>query len=187
MGLWAIGEFRPVQRTWDFFATLPSVSADHALVYPEIDNRCYRVNTKEELYDLLRNEHGWRGTINPENVGENPTYPMKLERMYYPDITATSRFHHYAIYAQEIQQITQLQRVIEMYHGLEIEDGAYARYKGAGFKHVIWDGGAMHADSYTTPVCWYIFGPGLPKGPPTPPSSFVDQVSTTTNATSTGQ
>ena len=184
VGAYFVEVQRPVHRVID---SVRVADADHRSIFPPLDDRCYKVHNKTELYDLLREEHGWSGTINPEKVGENPVYPMTVGRMFYPPVLATSRFHHYSIYANEIQQISNLTRVVEMWHDMEIADGGHGAWYGAGFKHVIWSGTMQRREDATIPVCYYIYGPGLPKGPPAPPPAFVDQTSTTTNATSTGQ
>ena len=103
VGAYLVEVHRPVHRVIESMPA-QTASADHSSMFPPVDERCYRVNTESELYDLLRNEHGWKGTINPESVGENPTYPMRVDKMFYPSVIATNRFHHYAIYAQEIRQ-----------------------------------------------------------------------------------
>ena len=136
VGAYFVEVHRPVHQVIESMQ-VQVASADHAPIYPAVDNRCYRVHNKTELYDLLREEHGWRGTINPEKVGENPTYPMPVDRMFSPALVAQNLFHHYSIYATEIQLIKRLSRVVEMWHGMELADGGHGNWKGAGYKHTI--------------------------------------------------
>ena len=158
-----------------------AVEADHAVVYPELDNRCYIESSNDHIYRTLLLEHGWNGLKHPDDDPDADYYNYR----YIPMFSALQRSDnirskgdHYSAYYREVSSLLSHLELVDMWHEIPIrfpETGDLALYTGKAWKYVV-----RYKYNAQRPPCFYRYGPGLPEPAPEPAGGGESDDSATT-------